>query len=98
MPWTPEASTLCANPTCAQPKRHGGECDDNAPADTQPDIREGDLVSLAISSEPDDVTGTVKRVYRNVIDVLVADIELPNGETHPQCVKFLTRVRSESAR
>jgi len=25
---TAEAPTLCANPTCAQPKRHIGDCDD----------------------------------------------------------------------
>jgi hypothetical protein len=61
-------------------------------------IRVGDRVSLAVSSEPDDVVGTVKRLYNNVIDVSVADVELPGGEIFPQNVVFLTRVGNESAR
>lgn len=28
MTYTVEASTLCANPDCTQPKHHAGECDD----------------------------------------------------------------------
>jgi len=52
----------------------------------------GDRVSLAVSSEPDDVVGTVKRLYYNVISAPVADVQLPNGEIFPQNVEFLTRV------
>ena len=56
------------------------------------DIRVGDRVSLAVSSEPDDVTGTVERLYLDAIGSLCADVRLPNGEIFPQNVKFLTRV------
>ena len=58
----------------------------------QTDIRKGDRVSLAVSSEPDDVTGTVERLYLDAIGSLCADVRLPNGEIFPQNVEFLTRV------
>jgi len=35
MSWTPEASTLCADPTCSQPKRHTGDCNGTAPTYAQ---------------------------------------------------------------
>jgi len=62
------------------------------PTYAQTDIREGDRVSLAVSSEPDDVTGTVERLYLDAIGSFCADVRLPNGEIFPQNVEFLTRV------
>lgn len=59
---------------------------------TQYGISVGDRVSLAVSSEPDDVTGTVKRLYYDAIGTLVADVELRDGEIFVQNVEFLTRV------
>lgn len=67
------------------------------PTYVQTDIRKGDRVSLAVSSEPDDVTGTVERLYLDAIGSLCADVRLPNGEIFPQNVEFLTRVGGASA-
>lgn len=61
-------------------------------------ISVGDQVALAISSEPDDVVGTVKRLYLDAIGSLAADVELRNGEIFPQNVEFLTRVGGKSPR
>lgn len=58
----------------------------NNPQNIQP----GDRVSLAISEEPDPVTGGVVRVYRNAIGSLVADIAI-GDDVRPQNVEFLTR-------
>lgn len=58
----------------------------NNPQNIQP----GDRVSLAISEEPDPVTGGVVRVYRDAIGSLVADIAI-GDDVRPQNVEFLTR-------
>jgi hypothetical protein len=60
-------------------------------ADNPQNIQAGDRVRLAISECPDNVAATVVRVYRNVIDVLVADVEIRPGDIRPQNVEFLTR-------
>jgi hypothetical protein len=65
-----------------------------ASAYTQYGISVGDRVSLVVSSEPDDVTGTVERLYLDAINFLCADVRLRNGEIFPQNVEFLTRVGS----
>lgn len=61
-------------------------------ADNPQNIQAGDQVKLAISEEPDPVTATVVRVYRDAIGSLVADVQIRPGDVRPQNVEFLTRV------
>jgi hypothetical protein len=60
-------------------------------ADNPQNIQPRDRVRLTISECPDEVAATVVRVYRNVIGVLVADVEIRPGDIRPQNVEFLTR-------
>lgn len=61
-------------------------------ADNPQDIQPGDRVRLAISECSVEVSAAVVRVYRNVIDVLVADVQIRPGDVRPYNVEFLTRV------
>lgn len=65
--------------------------------DNPQNIQAGDQVKLEISEEPDPVTATVVRVYRDAIGSLVADVEIRPGDVRPQNVEFLTRVNASYA-
>jgi hypothetical protein len=79
------------------PEMHQDELDSNGEAYVDAAaIRIGDRVSLAVSEEPDDVTGTVLSLYDGDDTGDVAVIELWNGVVHHQCVRFLTRVDADA--
>lgn len=61
-------------------------------ADNPQNIQPGDRVRLAISESPDEVAATIVRVYRDALNVLVADVQVRPGDIRPQNVEFITRV------
>lgn len=53
-------------------------------------VQPGDRVRFTMSEYPDPVCGTIRRIYRDVIGMDVAEIDLPSGRDFVQNLEFLT--------
>lgn len=53
-------------------------------------VQPGGRVRFTMSEEPDPVCGTIRRIFRDVLGIEVAEIDLPSGRDFLQCIEFLT--------